>query len=348
MESYAKVLCQPCYDGSFLSTLDAQVVLATALSHQEWVNFFQDGARGDFPDWFLEQRSGEDKENETGLKVQTDLVSLKSTRLRSTQVMQDQLSSPVPSNAKAGLILEVPTLSFDLAEVVEIANESNGELATVQQVADLLKFVFNRFSSLKSKWTKAFQEVEATYLVLTTDMSSINAQLMGVMQDLGAPPSTSNPPFKSVWEGLGFVQQSLHPMVNHLTDSTRQLHSNLKTFSEDVTSLSTYAQTQTGAFDVDDIDDCMSALEVKSLEHDRKFGQVLQFVRRFRGTGPVAATSAPPSISPQEVTLQPAEMQAKLTHLEQQVQGQTHPSSAAHVLDETVRDVKGQLKLLQQ
>jgi len=41
-------------------------------------------------------------------------------------------------------------------------------------------------------------------------------------------------------------------------------------------------------------------------------------------------------------------MHEKLSHLEQQVQGQTHPSMTAHVLDETVRDVKGQLKLLQQ
>jgi hypothetical protein len=272
VETDAKVLCQPCYDGNFLTTPDARVVLVTEISLQEWSSFFQEGEKGHFPAWFLEQRSGEDKENETGPRVKTDLLSSRPAGLRSTQVMQDQLSSPVPSSAKAGLLLEVPTLSFDSAEVVEISNESNGEPATVQQVSDLSKFVFNRFSSLKSKWTKAFQEVEATYLVLTTDMSSINAQLVGLVQDLGTPPTNSNPPFKMVWEGLTFVYQSLRPSVTRLTDSTRQLQVNLKTLSDDIISLSSYAQSQMGAFDVDNIDDRMSTLEIKSLEHDRKFG----------------------------------------------------------------------------
>jgi hypothetical protein len=76
----------------------------------------------------------------------------------------------------------------------------------------------------------------------------------------------------------------------------------------------------------------------------------LQFVRRFRGTGSgLPSFPAPPSSStPPDVATKISEIQAKVTHLEQVVHGSYRSSSVAHNLDATVRDVQGQLKLLQQ
>ena len=219
MENDTKVLCQPCFDGNFLSVQEIPKILSASASLSDWQALFDSTQDVDLAEWLLGHGSNDNKENVgLGLRLKPSPLPSKAMALKSPRVVEEQLQSSDPSASKAGLLLAVPTLSFDFAETVDLSEVVGGDPATVQQVSDLGRFVFNRFSSLKSKWARAFQEVEATYLVLTTDISALNTQLAGLVQDVGLPPQPA--PFKSVWDGLVFLHQSLRPSVGRLTDTT--------------------------------------------------------------------------------------------------------------------------------
>jgi len=137
---------------------EAQREKILRLSHpaSEWEMIFGAIQSGHLPEWLKELANDVDEE-ELGVAEEEDQKSL-------------QLLSPLASRGKHGVFEIIPSFSFD--STGSLGQEENGD--TKEDYVDgRLAKVESRIDSLKTKLTRPFLDIDASYSVLSSDINKI-------------------------------------------------------------------------------------------------------------------------------------------------------------------------------
>jgi hypothetical protein len=200
-----------------------------------------------------------------------------------TQVGFPSIEILSPANATGGIMSLIPMLSsFDDSTASEDDLGAGVELADV--VGYNRKFK-SHFASLKSKWSKAFTEVESGYSLLVQDLQNLQSVTQSQAQALGRPVDVAGHIPESVWQGLSEIQETVLEVSSNIqaqassidalaADQTNITHSVLAIEGQ-AEEISASMETQVASWTVD-----LRALE----------GQVLRLVPLLaqlkRGTPP--------------------------------------------------------------
>jgi len=198
-EVETKAWCKPVYDGSNLSSEQHLFLLRHSLTRVEWDETFKIFAENQMPEW-IKTASGEKLWAViTPGEAQVQSASLADKR----EVVQ--LISPKFATPDTGLFQLIPTMSYDSVEL---------ETNVSEEMDQVIHAVNDRFQKMKAKWSTAFGEIEAGYLVVINDSKQLQSHLSIVMTTLGSSDG-SNP-------GTTVLQQ-LRDLTSTLTASTGDL-----------------------------------------------------------------------------------------------------------------------------
>jgi len=194
-ESDTKAWCKPAYDKSMLSMEQVSFLLTHCLTREEWDDTFRCFGQDQIPEWI--KTTGGEKlwaqvQIESDFSMEPDL-GLTSPRLTD--------SDP------DGLFQLIPSLSYDSVEVNQTASVEDALNQTVEMVN-------SRFGKIKSKWSTAFSEIEASYLVVIKDIKLLQHHLATVVASVGTSIEASQG--SSVWERL-------HELTTYLSSSTHKV-----------------------------------------------------------------------------------------------------------------------------
>jgi len=168
-----------------------------------------------------------------------------------TRVSSPSIEILSPTNAKGGILALIPMLtSFDDSADSEEGNSHDSDLA---DVVDYIQKFKARFSSLKSKWARAFTEVESGYSLVVQELQKLHAASQSQSQTVGQPVKLAGEVPESLWHGLSVVHDSVSAVAlsvkaqsssiealandqNHLTHSVLALESQAEDISLSVAS----------------------------------------------------------------------------------------------------------------
>ncbi len=107
---------------------------------------------------------------------------------------------------KVGLFDTFPALSYDkeddLEEMFQMLSSAGGENTLESEVTHkILKEFHKRFISIKTKWTKAFHDIEGSHLMVASDILKLSRATNNLAQNIGIPINMEDKPFTSVWGG---------------------------------------------------------------------------------------------------------------------------------------------------
>ncbi len=192
-------------------------MLTHQLTRVEWDETFSQLGQRVVPDWIIS--AGGEKlwpfSNPKDLKVEFG------PKTNDMEIVTPRLAA-----GDTGLFQLIPTLSYDSVE----GNTSDEQQATVPQV---VAGVNDRFRHIKSKWSTAFGEIEAGYLIVIKDIQELQAHLTSVKNTLGSTGKTiSN---QSVWEQLSLLSLQV-------AASTGEIHSFMRTTAENLDKVTTQCE----------------------------------------------------------------------------------------------------------
>lgn len=324
----------PAFEADSLTDDQVQEVLQRSMSIVEWEDLFSKINVGIFPTWLLDD---DDKEN---LVWDT---SKQRQPLSIGRHLEDQVRSPISSKDRAGLVLTVPMLSFEEGE--DMFKEDDVGPVTLDVFSSSMKLIHSRFGSLKDKWAKAFQEVESNYIIMAKDLSTLDDTVRDMTNSVGSPSSLGGVAPHSVWAGLLHVYntaQNSHAELMQLVQSTR---AKMNGVVVELQHVSNTLGSQPTALDYDAVDDRLGSVENKVIDHDRRFSQVLQFCRRVQqGHLPQTRQVGHSQLEVEDLKKQISDLQHEVIALKDVAS----PTQASRSLDEQLRDISGQVKLLQQ
>jgi len=109
-----------------------------------------------------------------------------------------------------GLLAVIPMLSFDKCSTSSEDVDLDMDLA---DVAVFIRRFQSHFSSLKSKWARAFTEVESGYGLLVKDLEKLHRLAQDQSQEIGTPVPLDGTSPPSVWQGLKVIHDSISTVV---------------------------------------------------------------------------------------------------------------------------------------
>jgi hypothetical protein len=204
----SKAWCKPAYAGASLSSKQRLFLLSQQLARAEWDETFLILQQGLVPDWI--KNVGAEK-----LWASSD-APIQEPDQDATAKPDLQLTSPKLANTDTGLFQLIPALSYDS---VEIDPSSASDEVMTQVVTD----VNSRFRTIKSKWSTAFSEIEAGYLVVINDIRQLQGLLSSVV--------TNSDSQKSVWQRLEHVSSQVAATSIDLQAYMTSTATNLNTVS---------------------------------------------------------------------------------------------------------------------
>jgi hypothetical protein len=220
-ENEVRAFCSPALDLSILTPTQRLRIQGVQLTQEEWIKLFQQLEGRSPPKWLaFEENPVVPIEEEDDIPT----VDLKS-----------------PAHSTAGTLLGlIPMLSFDSASSTE---GSEGEL--LEDTAAHIKQFRGQFATLKSKWLRAFSEVESGYSLIVQDLQKMHRLILAQAASLGAPDSAPGNPVTSVWDGLSQVRHSVSAVsstVQVQTATLEQLSEEQDTLTHSVIALETSAE----------------------------------------------------------------------------------------------------------
>jgi len=182
-----RALCQPVFDLSIMSPAQRLHIQGVHLSEDKWTIVFQQVQQHAPPKWTAFEDSP---------AIMVD-----------TRVSSPSIEILSPTNAKGGILALIPMLtSFDDSADSEEGNSHDSDLA---DVVDYIQKFKARFSSLKSKWARAFTEVESGYSLVVQDLQKLHAASQSQSQTVGQPVELAGEVPESLWHGLSVVHDSV-------------------------------------------------------------------------------------------------------------------------------------------
>ncbi len=269
-ESPARALCDSRFVlkswSNLLSMSQALSLINQGMTMQEWSGSFELMNSGVIPSWLEDE-----KENDPSYNTEQP-VGLESL---SSEHVKNQASSPMSAAERAGIVLRVPMLSFDDDDPSGSA-DSEGDFVSSSTFRQAISVLHDRFRNLKGKWANAFQEVEANYLVLVKDINKLTERTSVMSHQLGQTTSSAS---VTVWDSLRQVTHSTASSINQVRQNVSSVHTQVNTMLQEQRELRHELQAMPTALDFDSVDERLMIVEDKTLDHNRRFGQVLQFLR---------------------------------------------------------------------
>ena len=187
-EADTKAWCKPAYNGAGLTSEQRLFLLSHQLSRAEWDDTFALLKQQLIPDWIKRLDI-----KQVWVKPQMLVPDVSTTPGVNVALT---LTSPRLTDGEPGLFQLIPTLSYDSVDV----DTSSSPTTAMDHVLDSVN---DRFRSIKSKWSTAFGEIEAGYLVVINDIRKLHGHLITMMANLGTtdPMDSGN----TVWQRLEHV-----------------------------------------------------------------------------------------------------------------------------------------------
>jgi hypothetical protein len=141
----------------------------------EWERLLSDIEQGNFPEWMVDLKD----EVKESVSEDDDDNSL-------------ELLSPIASATRKGIFDQFPSLSFNsLDSEMEVKEEEDGNAK--------LELLEKSLRNFKTKLTRPFTDIEASYMVLVSDLNKIRDRVKDVMTILGKDDTQ---PQLTVWASL--------------------------------------------------------------------------------------------------------------------------------------------------
>jgi hypothetical protein len=266
-DTEVRAFCQPVLDLSGFTPSQRLRIQGVHLTSGEWVLLFQQVQQRNPPKWL----SFDDSPT-----VTVD-----------TQASSPSIEILSPTNATGGIMSLIPMLSsFDDSMASEEDVDAGMDLT---EVAGYIRKFKSHFASLKSKWSKAFTEVESGYSLLVQDLQGLQSVAQSQAQALGHPIDVAGRIPESVWQGLSAIQDTVLEVSSNIqaqalsidalaADQTNITHSVLALEGQ-TEEISASMETQVASLTVD-----LRALEGRVL-------RLVPFLAQLK-RGPPSASSA--------------------------------------------------------
>lgn len=128
-----------------------------------------------------------------------------------TQASSPSIEILLPTNiATGGMLSMIPMLSL-----FDESMSSDGDENLDMDLADISAFIYkfcSHFTSLKSKWSRAFTEVKSGYSLLVQDLKRLHSMAQTQTLQIGQPVKLAGKVPESLWQGLLLVQESVSSM----------------------------------------------------------------------------------------------------------------------------------------
>jgi hypothetical protein len=354
-ENEIRAWCEPRFEASFLTPEQLHNLLGIRLSKEEWTELFDLLLAGIAPGWLLQLP---DSKVWLNFAPQTSPTSVLPTNVvepstdpfepttqgSSTPTNEVEILSPRFSES-AVFLNGFPSLSFD-----ENSQEDDVPYSTLtmEQIGDILLKFTKRFTSLKAKWTSAFSDVEANYLVVVKDLTDLQRFTNTVASSVGQPdPSHSH---RNIWDHL----KTLH------TKAVEQFQTVMQSVNESTASVNAIAQDQTllqsSVAAVEEVVTNTSAslqqrihrVETTLQTFDSRFARLLPVLKHLQASKqPTPASPVPVATVLNQIQDLQFQVQKLQDTLWTQSLASTPPTSTTNDVDATLLDLKAQLKLLQ-
>jgi hypothetical protein len=258
-ESDSKAFIKPTFPGAGLDDVVVEAILQKTIKECEL--FFGDLEQRKIPDWLKPLWSIKTEHGFEGVEV---LTSLRLT------VTTDRLLHPVP------------TLLYE--------DESVASGETEIENAKLIKEYWRRFSSIKSKWSRAFCDMEANHLLVVKDLQVLQSSATSFASQLGTISPTENfTPGATIWSVLsGFAKTTAAHgaalvVASESTQDLRQLLTELAESHE-------AAQAQ--------ITSKLQLLERLSHVFESRFNKILPLILSLKGQPPTVSNKPGDDLRP--------------------------------------------------
>jgi hypothetical protein len=208
-ENDSRAFIQPCFSTPALSPNNIELILQQSLTLKEWVFFFDELGQGRFASWL-------DSPSVPTLASLEPLVDLSEN---SSHGSFAELETPKNFTASLGIFKSYPSLSFD----TDSDDEGGATSVTLEGLAKAVSEFHRRFSSLRSKWTHVFTEIESSHVSVVRDLKHLYSTTKSLKSTVGASPVTGGTCRLSLWDS---VQQ----LSDSVTQKFRTLESSQETF----------------------------------------------------------------------------------------------------------------------
>jgi hypothetical protein len=191
-DTEVRALCSPALDLTILSPAQRLRIQGVQLTASEWGQLFQQVQQRKPPKWLAFE--------ESPVATIDTLAALTALEILS------------PTNVESGgLLAVIPMLSFDesIAPGEEITPEMN--------LADVITFIYkfhSQFSSLKTKWARAFTEVEAGYGLVVQDLQRLQSIFQEQSAIVGSPVALDGKTPPTVWDGLHVIHETVSSVAS--------------------------------------------------------------------------------------------------------------------------------------
>lgn len=194
-ESEIHAFCSPVYDLHPLSASHLLRLSGVQLSAGEWDDLFSQVRLHSFPKWLDVELSPSAAPSD--LRIETD-----------SQPTSTDLMSSLAHTMSGGLFALIPSLSFEDSVSSEASPSSLTEMDLQDVTSYIVKFK-HHFASLKTKWTRAFTEIESGYGLLVKDLQHLHQMSTTCLHDIGQHIALAGPTPTSVWNGLATLQHQV-------------------------------------------------------------------------------------------------------------------------------------------
>jgi hypothetical protein len=179
-----QVFCSPCLQVKNLSNAQRAKLSSLVNTASEWERIVLDLNNGNVPEWMM-----------------VDAEEAKEVADEEDDVRSFDLMSPMASGNRKGIFEQFPSLSFDSCD-------SNFEMEGDEDESGKVEMLERKLRAFKSKLTRPFTDIEASYLVLISDLSKVRDRVQDVVSMLGNAKSEKLPQV-TVWKFLRNVRTDL-------------------------------------------------------------------------------------------------------------------------------------------
>lgn len=337
MENDSKVFLQPkLMVGAFADKQIAALIQRT-FSQGEWEDFVNSVQNGIYPEWL----QGEEPSTEAG-DIQEEIMV--DDGMKGVQVQ-----TPTQADVKVGLFDSFPALSYDeeddLEATFQMTSLAEGEKALESEATHkILKEFHKRFISIKTKWTKAFHDIEGSHLMVASDISKRSRATNSLAQNIGTPITTGDKSFTSVWGGINHVMTMIHTQISELAVNTAARFDNVSKEQAETRLLLSDTQDNIESFN-----ERIKATSETITKHETRFAKILPILRSIQIPHPANGQDPKPQRDEFRV------LEEKIRVLSAQVEslrdinwGSSLPNqTSVNELDSVIRDMKSQIQSLQ-
>jgi len=317
-EMDTKAWCTPSYNVAGLSEDQRVFLLNHQLPRSEWDDTFDLLQRKLIPSW-----------------IKNAGASKLWSAVESAEPASFSLTSPKLATADTGLFQLIPTLSYDLVDLDPSVPPSDS-------IDHLVIGVNDRFRTIKSKWSTAFCEIEAGYLVVIDDIKQLQNHLTSIMTQLGT--QVGSDPDQSVWSKLEAVSLQVaaatDALQTHVTASAGNLRK-VSTQCDDLHSSMQFFENE-ALLNHMALADCLAAAEHQLQAYEARFARLLPLLQNLARPSSSSTTMGQDSLLREEFN----NLQKQVDTISARLA--TKSTASSQDLTTQVVTLQAQVKLLQQ